>query len=266
MYQIVYPWINAHQFQIQIPKAAYTDLASEAEATAWEYLRSMQDTSKEIKFGAINSHMRIVADDADAGNPGITVHSASCKLMSFLNKRDAHVVFHDEDSCADKKPWNAYKHFHITYINHTRPGADSLWNNVVAQHKSLVQSTGNIPMTQVTKYPGSWANYLAQPPRQTWKTCDSPEMMDFSAWVNSAHVPRLVATTAGCRRALFREPGPPTEPTVITLKTGHQMSLYNYLKWQIATHGHSNHEDLISAALETGNAENFETCPHPSAV
>ena len=164
MYQIVYPWINPTQFQIQIQKNTYNHLAPQCEQDAFEKLQKDAGTNNDIKL-VDNNSMKIIPNNADAADPGITIYSASKKLQTFIAKRDAHVVYHGANTCTDNKPWNQYKHFHVTYCGPYRPGSDSLWNNVVCQHRALVDGTGNIPATQMMKFLSAWANYLSTPPR-----------------------------------------------------------------------------------------------------
>lgn len=60
------------------------------------------------------------------GEVGITEHSAGTKLVQFIHRRDVHVVFHGPNQCHEKRYWNKYTHFHLTYVAQTRPGVTAL--------------------------------------------------------------------------------------------------------------------------------------------
>ena len=122
----------------------------------------------------------------------------------------------------------------------------------------LCDGVGSIPPTQTTKYPASWANYLSQSPRQTWRPCIGPIMMNFTRWVSQEYVPKTIPSTSGGRKRLFHRNEEPLNPEFFQLKNGHSMSLYSYLKRQIHKHGHNCRESLIEGALNTKNTESFE--------
>ena len=159
--------------------------------------------------------------------------------VSVKNKRDAHVVYHGANTCSDKKPWSRYEHFHLTFISKCRPGLDTMWANVVAQHKAVTKGC-QIPNTQITKFPGSWANYLTQSPRITWRVPVCQLMDELSMWVFAEYVDKEPTTTIVDDGEVATTSGEPRELNQYDFKlpSGKSMNLYKYLKWLVTTFGH----------------------------
>ena len=184
MYQAVYPWLTRDQFHLYVPRVVNNTHWSEATRTMVDRVR--EEKPENVTFGDKSLHCNILTqyDAYDVTIPGANIHTASMKLINFINKRDAHVVFHGANACTDKKPWSRYEHFHLTFISKCRPGLDTMWANVVAQHKAVTKGC-QIPNTQITKFPGSWANYLTQSPRITWRVPVCQLMDEFSGCLQS---------------------------------------------------------------------------------
>ena len=262
MYQAVYPWLARNQFSLYVPRTANNSNWNESTQTMVNKIRA--ERPDYVTFGDRGFHCFIMTNyEADEMAPsGANLYSASMKLMSFVSKRDAHVVFHGPDTCNDKKPWSRYEHFHLTFLSKCRPGVDTMWSNVVAQHKA-VTSGCQIPFTQTTKFPGSWANYLTQEPRITWRVPICQLMDGFSSWVFEKHVekdpPAVIndGAVAGPSNAADNEHD-------FKMPSGKSMNLYKYVKWLITTFGHATRESLIEGALAAADTSTFERAlTHP---
>ena len=134
-----------------------------------------------------------------------------------------------------------------------------MWANVVSQHKAVARGC-QIPYTQITKFPGSWANYLTQPPRITWRV----PVAQISRWVFAEHVEKeqVPATRSVVDDAVAGPSGQSTND--FQLPCGKSMNLYKYIKWLITTFGHSTRESLIEGALAAADTSTFERAlTHP---
>lgn len=263
MYQAVYPWLVTDQFTLQIPRTMNNSFWNDGMQKMVDVLRA--EKPDRVTFVDKGRHANLLCEYGEDDNiaPGPTIQSASEKLLNFIRKRDVHVVFHPPNTCTDKKPWSKYEHFHLTFVSKYRPGVDTVWANVVAQHKALAKGC-QIPFTQITMFPGSWANYLTQRPRITWRVPICQVMEVFSLWVFEEHVEReeVPATHSQVDNAT---PGQSKDTeTNFQLPCGKSMNLYKYVKWLITTFGHSNRESLIEGALSTADTSTFERAlTHP---
>ena len=190
MYQIVYPWLDPTQFQVTIP-VEQNPLWDRNTAQAYENLELSKLTTlnPQIKY-ADNGLWRLSPDEDLQDDGTVTLYSAAQKLYQFVEKRDVNVVFHAPNECSEKKYWNRYHHFHLTYVNQTRPVCDKIWMSATAQHHELAGTAGNIPASQQTRFPASWADYLAQKPHTAWVLSRNPLMDQFQTQMLSEHVPK----------------------------------------------------------------------------
>ncbi|KAI0234581.1 hypothetical protein LSAT2_015182 [Lamellibrachia satsuma] len=266
MYQAVYPWLCADQFQLHVPGTYNDDKWTIEEQRMVDTIRTqMADTQiPQIEISTNYRSLDILnVHESNAPTQVPDIDAASAKLLSFIQRRDVHVVYHGPDMCSDKRPWSRYEHFHLTWVSHFRAGVDTVWNGVCALYKAVARHS-TIPPTQTTKYPESWANYLAQEPRITWRVPKDPTMRQFAAWVFRPHVERPVE---------LNQPGSSTSDATttkantkyeFTLPSGKTMNLYKYLKFLVTTYGHTCREDLVDGALRANDTSTFEKAlTHP---
>lgn len=227
-------------------------------AQTYDYFEESKLTTnnEQIKYGG--GIWRITPDDDLQDDEMVTIYSAAQKLCQFIEKRDVNVVFHGPNECSEKKYWNKYHHFHLTYINQTRPGCDKIWMSVIAQHRELSNTAGNIPPSQQTRFLASWANYLSQKPRTVWVLSKSPLMDQFQTQMLSEYIPKPELPP---RSERFREADEVThgkrEP-VLHLTSGKHMSLFRYLKWQVTTYNYHTREEIMTGSVVAPNQDNFE--------
>lgn len=140
MYQMIYPWITSDQFQVTIPveqNPLWPQIATQVYDMLEKY--KLEHASTQIRYHS--SRWMIEPDEELTEAPNtISVHSAAEKLCAFIERRDVNVIYHGPDECTEKKYWNCYDHFHLTYVSQTRPGCDKMWLGVTAQHKHLADT------------------------------------------------------------------------------------------------------------------------------
>ena len=227
MYQMVYPWLTPDQFQLKIPIEP-NPLWTKTQIQTYDLVEEYKVQNEDVPIFYDGGHWQLSVNEANGNDDGITIHSVATKFCQFIDKRDAHVVYHGPNDCNEKKYWNRYDHFHITYVSQTRPGCDKLWMNVTAQHKALSGTTGNIPPSQQTRYPASWANYLAQKPRTTWMLSKNPLMERFQQQTLEEYVPKeqLPTHSERFKHDTAEKEGEPQ----LHLISGKNMSLFKYVK------------------------------------
>lgn len=261
MYQAVFPWLKPNQFEIHIPGTYDDPTWSIPKQNLVRYVRLHEEILRfpQVSISTTYRDVDIVStyenDDTQS-----TLDALSHKLLNFFIKRDAHVVFHGPDTCSDKRPWSRYEHFHITWTSTIRPGNDTIWLAIRALYKSIAINQF-IPDSQVTKYPGSWANYLSQEPRMTWRTSTSEHMQKFADWVFRPYVDKADNTES----VQSTSDGRPTSgKDDFVLPSGKTMSLYRYLKYIVTTFGHTSREDLVDGAMKAKDTMTFERAlTHP---
>lgn len=258
MHQAVYPWLVNDQFGLLVPDRQNNSAWSTAERQMVAALR--RERPDHVTFTESGRHCDVVTKyvGSDVDVVGPTLQSASQKLVSFITRRDVHVVYHGPDTCGDKKPWCRYEHFHLTYVSKVRPGLDAMWANVVQQHKSVTTNC-KIPNTQVTKYPGSWANYLSQRPRLTWRVPVTQIMSTFSEWIFDDYVEREPA------QMVPQQPSTSTTTAMdFQLPNGRTMNLYKYVRWLIKEFDYDNQEDMTKGAMLNSDSSAYEKAlTHP---
>ena len=258
MYQAVYPWLVRDQFKLLIPDKQNNSNWSTAEKKMVTVMR--RERPEHVEFTESGRHCDIVTKyvDDDGVTCGPTLQSASQKLLSFITRRDVHVVYHGPDTCGDRKPWCKYEHFHLTFISKVRPGLDTVWANAVHQHKAVSKSC-HIPNTQVTKFPGSWANYLTQLPRLTWRVPICQLMHSFSMWIFEPYVVRDTPTEAAPVASTSRQ-----SPNDFQLPSGRTMNLYKYIRWLIKEYDYEDQVAMTKGAMLTHDHSTFEKAlTHP---
>ena len=167
MYQFTYHWVTPDMFTLHLPSnnTACKDIDNaiihEAEFCMQgdDALKNLYKNSAAVIKPEIEAHH--TKNDIDDN-----IYKAAQKFVQYTQKRDTVVTFHGPNTCSVKKPWAAYTHFHVTVIANHRPGTDTTYNNLVALHRKV--ATCHIPASQITRFPASWANYLAQYPRIPW--------------------------------------------------------------------------------------------------
>ena len=263
MYQAVYPWLVRDQFSLQIPRQHNNGFWNAPMQQMVDVLRAEEPDRVSFVDKGRHALLRCEYGEDDCIIAGPTIQSASQKFLNFASKRDVHLVYHGPDTCNDKKRWAKYEHFHVTFVSKTRPGLDTVWANVVSQHKAVARGC-QIPFTQITKFPGSWANYLAQAPRITWRVPVAPIMESFSHWVFAQHVEKeqVPATRSLVDEAVAGPSG--RSPNDFQLPCGKSMNLYKYIKWLITTFGYCTRESLIEGALAAADTSTFKRAlTHP---
>jgi len=266
MYQGVYPWLCRDQFALHVPGTYDDETWSIPKKKQIHFIRT-QYSEQQMHAVQISTNYRDVeiVTEYDDATPTTkpNLHVASQKLLNFIEKRDVHVVFHGPDVCNDKRPWSRYEHFHLTWTSKYRAGLDTIWNGVTAMYKAVSHGT-SIPNTQTTQFPASWANYLAQEPRITWRTPRDITMQKFACWVFQPHVERPVDNpkpgSSSCDAA---ESSAATKYDFV-LPSGKTMNLYKYIKYLVQSFGHSCKEDLVEGALKAKDTSTFEKAlTHP---
>lgn len=152
MYQAVYPWLCRDQFKLCIPGTYNDEMWNIPQRVMVDKIRAADPPLHQVEISVVRRCVEIVTEyeSPDPTTPGPSIESASTKLLAFIQRRDCHVVYHGPDCCSDKRPWNRFEHFHITYLPKFRPGVDTIWANVNAQHRGLCNQI-TIPHSQTTK-------------------------------------------------------------------------------------------------------------------
>lgn len=258
MYQAVYPWLIGDQFELLIPRRQNNIVWSKVERKMVDNLRD--NGPEHVLFTEAGRHCDIVAKYAhtECNVAGPTIATASMKLIAFINRRDVHVTYHGPDTCGDRKPWCRFEHFHLTFLSKVRPGIDTMWANVVHQHKAVTKSV-QIPPTQMTKFPGSWANYLSQLPRVTWRVPITPMMEPFAEWIFDEYVERPAPTEHEPVASTSRE-----NQNDFHLPSGRSMNLYKYMRYLIKEYDFDNPDDMTKGAMQFHDTSTYEKAvAHP---
>lgn len=266
MYQAVYPWLCRDQFKLKIPGTYNDEKWSIPQRVMVDKIRAKaaNEPLHQVEISTTYRSVEIVTEYENSTPTTVPdIDAASYKLLSFLQRRDAHVVFHGPDTCSDKRPWSRFEHFHITWVSNFRAGVDTVWAGVNALYKAISKHT-TLPHSQTTKFPGSWANYLAQEPRITWRVPTNPMLEMFSCWVFRPHVERPIEQpTVGSSTSVASTSNDATKFDFI-LPSGKTMNLYKYLKYLVTTYGHACKEDLVEGALKAKDTSTFEKAlTHP---
>lgn len=266
MYQFIYPWVTPDMFTLLLPKGAHADVNStdyqvcidiDFQTAGDNKVKDLYHATKNTKTTKIKAN-HAAHDDCD-----MQIFKAAEKFIAFIDKRDTEVTYHGPDTCNDKKPWAIYAHFHVTVVSGTRLGQDTMYNNVVAMHRKV--ATCHIPASQITKFPASWANYLAKTPRITWHVGTEPIIDQFGKWTMEGHIApierqtvsrkRIFADALGTQKENFDPDNP--EQAMLHMRNGKCQKLYDYLSWQIKEHDYATREDLVDGALSHGTGDNF---------
>ena len=188
------------------------------------------------------------------------IYKAAQKFIQYIEKRETIVTYHGPNACSDKKPWAVYTHFHVTVIANHRPGSDTTYANLTALHRKV--ATCNIPASQITRFPASWANYLTQYRRIQWYSGTDNLTEEFASWTLRPYIDRNVPLPVN-RKRLFEEAKKTNttednpDDALLHMKNGKVQRLYDYLSWQVKEHDYATREDLVDGALSHGTGENF---------
>ena len=154
-------------FKLHLPKNMHACTTLERQICAECDFNMLDDD----KYKDINiCSYAVIRPEIDAnhtdGDIDHQIWKATDKFCSYINKRDMCVTYHGPNHCSDKKPWAVYSHYHVTVVADRRLGCDTMYNSMVALHRKVASC--HIPASQTTRFPASWANYLAQRPRMPW--------------------------------------------------------------------------------------------------
>ena len=187
------------------------------------------------------------------------IYKAAAKFVQYVRKRDSVVTYHGPNCCSDKKPWAVYSHFHVTIITDRRLGTDTTYNNLVALHRKITSC--NIPASQITRFPASWANYLAQRPRIPWYVTNNGLISEFGLWTMDEYVDRNIPLPTNRKRLFADAPSTSTADTpddaLLYMRNSKIQKLYDYHSWQIREHDYATREDLVDGALSHNSSDNF---------
>ena len=204
MYQYIYPWIVPDMFRLHLPQNQHACTTLEKAINAdCDFQMGLDEKYKDIRIcshAVLRPEIEAQHTEADIEDE---IWKAADKFCTYIRKRDVSVTFYGPNHCCDKKPWAIYSHFHVTVVADRRLGCDTLYNSMVALHRK--KATCHIPASQTTRFPVSWANYLAQRPRVTWYSSPNDLIAEFTSWTMEQHIDRNVPLPAN-RKTLRRCP------------------------------------------------------------